>query len=101
MNADDRLARALQAPTAPQRDYAFTLAVMEAAERQRYRNASIITVARTVGTATAVCALAIPALAWRPENLAALQDGAVLAGAMLALVSFARIMSQRLTLGVR
>jgi len=101
MNAEDRLSRALRAPAAPKRDLAFTLAVMEAAERRRYRNASIITVARTAGIATAVCALAIPALAWRPENLEALQDGAVLAGAMLALVSFARIMSQRLSIGAR
>lgn len=101
MNAEDRLARALQAPVAPERDYAFTLAVMEAAELQRYRHASAMALVRTAGIATTVCALAIPALAWGAGDVAGLQDGAVLAGAMLALVSFARIMSQRLTLGVR
>jgi hypothetical protein len=51
--------------------------------------------------AAASAALVVPLLAWAPQNLGAFQNGVLTAGALLALVSLARIMSQRIAVTVR
>jgi hypothetical protein len=101
MDDEARLARALGAPAAPKRDAAFTLGVMREAERQRFRRAWLLSLLRTAGVAAAAAALAVPLMGWAPGNLAALQNGLLTAGSLLALVSFARIMSQRLSIAAR
>ncbi len=101
MEDEARLLRALGAPAAPKRDAAFTLGVMREAERQRFRRESALSLMRTAGTAAAAAALVAPALAWLPENLDAVQNGVLTAGAILALVSLARIMSQRIAVAAR
>ncbi len=101
MDHEARLMRALGAKVAPARDTAFTLAVMREAERRRFQRASALSVLRMAGLAAAAGALVVPFLGALPENLGALQNGVVAAGSMLALVSFARIMSQRLAVAAR
>ena len=101
MDNEARLMRALGAKIAPKRDPAFTLAVMREAERRRFQRASALSVLRVAGFAAAAGALAIPFLGWVPGNLGALQNGVLATGGMLALVSIARIMSQRLAVAAR
>ncbi len=101
MDNEARLMRALSAKVAPTRDASFTLAVMREAERRRYRRESALSVLRVAGVAAASAALVVPLLAWAPQNLGAFQNGVLTAGALLALVSLARIMSQRIAVTVR
>ena len=101
MDNEARLIRALGAQVAPKRDASFTLAVMREAERRRFQRASALSVLRMAGLGAAAGALVIPFLSWLPGNLGALQNGVLVAGAMLALVSLARIMSQRIAVAAR
>lgn len=101
MDNDARLMRALGAKVAPKRDASFTLAVMREAERRRFQRASALSILRMAGLGAAAGALVIPVLSWLPQDLGALQNGVLTAGAMLALVSLARIMSQRLAVAAR
>lgn len=101
MDSEARLMRALGAKVAPARDPAFTLAVIRAAEQRRFKAATLLALLRTAGMAAAAAALVLPLLAWVPGNMAALEQGVVMAGAMLTLVGVARLMSQRLTVGAR
>lgn len=96
-----RLMRALGATAAPKRDPAFTLAVMREAERHRFQRASVLSVLRMAGLAAAAGALVVPFLGAVPGDLDALQNGILAAGSVLALVSVARIMSQRLAVAAR
>lgn len=99
MDSEARLMRALRAEAAPVRDPAFTLAVIRDAEQRRFKDATALALLRTAGMAAAAGALVLPLLAWVPGNLAALEQGVVMAGAMLTLVGVARLMAQRVTAG--
>ena len=101
MDNEARLMRALGATVAPKRDALFTLAVIREAERRRFQRASVLAVLRMAGVGAAAGALVVPLLGWLPGNLGALQNGALAAGLMLALVSLARIMSERLAVAAR
>ena len=74
---------------------------MRAAERQRFQREALLSVLRIGGMAAAAAALGVPAFAWGPANWEPLQNGVLAAGALLALVSFARIMSQRIAIAAR
>lgn len=101
MDNEARLLRAFGAPVAPKRDASFTLSVMRAAERRRFQRESTLAILRMAGMAAAAGALVVPLMAWFPANWDGLQNGLLGAGAILALVSFARIMSQRIAVAAR
>jgi hypothetical protein len=95
MDSEARLARALAADAAPARDPAFIIAVMQDAERERFRADLMGTVLRGAGVAAAVAALAIPLGSWAAANAEALQAGVAGSAGLIALVAAARIMTQR------
>lgn len=95
MDKEARLLRALGAPAAPKRDARFVLAVMRDAETARFKKASVLAVLRGAGFAAAAAALAVPFLGSTSAGGAALQSGAVGAGALLTLVLALRVMTGR------
>lgn len=97
MVSESRLTRALAADRAPARDPGFTLAVMRAAEAERFRFRAVGSVLRGAGLTAAASALLLPLAAWVGSNPAGLQDGVVMAGALIALVAVARLMAARAT----
>lgn len=97
MDSEARLMRALGGSAAPARDPAFTLAVIRAAEAERYRAAAARSMLRGAALAAAAAALALPFLSWAAANSDALQSGILSAGALLTLVGGARLMTQRAT----
>jgi hypothetical protein len=95
MNQEARLARALSASGAPPADPAFVLAVMEQAERERFKARAALRLLRSAGLAAAIAAAAVPFLAWAAENSESLQTGLVTAMGLVALVWTARVMTER------
>lgn len=95
MNTEARLMAALGGPAAPARDPRFTLAVLQAAEADRYRKASAQAILRGAGLAAAAAALLVPFLGWAGANADALQSGVVGAAGLLTLVGAARLMTVR------
>lgn len=95
MHNEARLLRALAAPIAPMRDSRFVLAVMRDAEAVRFRKARTLAMLRGAGFAAAAAALAVPFLGSSGAAGAALQSGAVGAGALLTLVLALRVMTDR------
>jgi len=95
MDSEARLTRALAADAAPARDPAFMIAVMQGAERARFRADLAGTVLRGAGVAAAIAALAVPLGSWAAANAEALQTGLGGAVGLIALVAATRIMTQR------
>ncbi len=94
MDSEARLMRALGSPLAPARDPAFTLAVIRAAETERFRAAAAQSMLRGAARAAAAAALAVPFLAWAGANMDALEAGILASAALLTLVGAARLMTQ-------
>ncbi len=97
MDNEARLMRAMAAASPPSVDPGFMIAVMEAAERQRFRAETAHRLLRVAGMAAAAAALAAPFWGWAAANAEALQNGILMAGGLLALVAFTRVMTQRAT----
>ena len=97
MDNEARLKAALAAGGAPSRDPAFTVAVMRAAETERYRAATIRSMLKGAGFAAAAASLAVPFLGWAGANAEALQEGVLAAAGLLVLVAVARLLSARAT----
>lgn len=95
MTLEARLAEAMADAGAPARDPAFVLAVIEEAERERFRTASLLSVLRGGGVAAAAAALAGPFLSWSAANAEALQTGLIMTTGLLVLVSAIRYMTAR------
>lgn len=96
MDAEARLARAMSASAAPARDPAFTLAVIEAAETERFRMEAAQSMLRWAGLAAAGAALALVLAGGISSHWQGVQDGILGAGGIFALVATARLMTQRL-----
>jgi hypothetical protein len=97
MDNEARLARALAADGAPRRDPAFALAVIRAAEAERYRAETIRSVLKGAGMAAAAASLLVPFLSWPGAHAGALQSGILGAASLLVLVAGARLASARVT----
>lgn len=92
---DDRLARALASARPPQRDDAFVLAVLEAAERERFIAQRWRLALRTLGAGTAAAALAPLVAPWLQGYGEALLSGALYAGALIVLVGAVGVLSRQ------
>jgi hypothetical protein len=101
MDNEARLRAALAAGAAPARDPAFTMAVMRAAEAERYRRETIHSMLKWAGMAAAAASLIVPFLGWAGAHAEALENGVLGAGSLLALVAAARFMSARATAMLR
>jgi len=66
--SEDRLSRALGASRAPARDAAFVLAVMERAERERYRRVSVLGAFRMAGLAAVGAGALLAVAGWGAAN---------------------------------
>lgn len=97
MDNEARLTAALAAGGAPRRDPAFTMAVIRAAEAERYRTATIRAMLKGAGLAAAAASLAVPLLGWAASNGEALREGILGAAGLLLLVAAARLLSARAT----
>jgi hypothetical protein len=95
MDTEARLRAALGASAAPARDPGFALAVIRAAEAERYQAASAQSVLRAGGIAAAAAALAAFGLDWAAGNPGAFQNGILSAAGLISLVGLARLMSAR------
>lgn len=95
MNADARLAAALGQSAAPARDPSFTLAVVRAAEADRFRVATAASMLRWGGLAAVAALLALLLAGWVSVNWTEVQSGILGAGTIFALVAIARLMTQR------
>ena len=96
MDAEARLAAALGAAAAPQRDPTFTLAVIRAAESQRFKAEAARTMLSTGAVAAAAASLLLIVAGWTSMNWDGVQSGILGAGGIFALVAMARLMTQRL-----
>lgn len=96
MNAEVRLAAALGLAAAPARDPAFTLAVIRAAESERFKAETARTMLSWGAVAAAVACLALVLAGWASVHWAGVQGGILGVGAIFALVATARLMTQRL-----
>lgn len=96
MSAEERLAAALGRSAAPARDPGFTLAVIQAAEAERFRAEAARAMLRWGALAAAGACLALGAAGWTAANWQGVEDGLVGAGGIFALVAMARLMTQRL-----
>jgi anti-sigma factor RsiW len=101
MDNEARLQRALAAGAAPPRDPAFTMAVLRAAEAERYRLETARSVLRGAGLAAALASLAVPFLGWASANADALQTGALGAAGLFVAVVGVRVASSRITTVLR
>lgn len=95
MDTEARLRAALGGSAAPARDAGFALAVIRAAEAERYRAASAQSVLRAGGIAAAAAALVALGLDWAAGNPGAFQNGILSAAGLISLVGLARLMSAR------
>lgn len=96
MDAEARLAAALGAAAAPQRDPVFTLAVIRAAEARRFKTEAARTMLSTGAVAAAAACLLLGLAGWTSLNWDGVQNGILAAGGIFALVAMARLMTQRL-----
>ncbi|MGQ0531677.1 MAG: hypothetical protein ACT4OF_03175 [Caulobacteraceae bacterium] len=96
MDAEARLARAFGESAAPARDPAFTLAVIQAAERERFRAEFARSMLRSAGMAAAGASLVIMLAGWAALNWEGVQGGILGVGGIFALVAMSRLMTQRL-----
>lgn len=96
MNAETRLAAALGTSAAPTRDPAFTLAVIRAAEANRFKAEAASAMLRWGALAGATACLLLALAGWTAANWAGVQAGLLNAGAIFALVAAARLMTKRL-----
>src|SRR5262245_41541569 len=101
MDNEARLQRALAADAAPARDPAFTMAVMRAAEAERYRWETVLSMARGAGLAAAAAGLAAPLVGWANVNAEPLRPGMPGAAALIVLVGMVRLLSARITAVLR
>jgi hypothetical protein len=97
MDEEVRLMRALGASAAPSRDPAFTLSVVRAAERLRYREETARAVLRAAGLAAAAACLTLPLFGWVSSHQGGFQTGVLGAAALVVLVGGARLLSARAT----
>ncbi len=95
MDSEARLMRALGPSAAPKRDPRFTLAVIEAAERARFRNQTALSMLRGAGYAGATAALAAPFLNWAGSNGQGLQTGIIATAGLFALIWGSRLVARR------
>ncbi len=96
MNAEARLAAALGQSAAPVRDPSFTLAVIRAAESERFRADAALSMLRWGGLAAAAACLGLVLAGWAGVHWDEVQNGILAAGGIFALVATARLMTQRL-----
>lgn len=96
MSAESRLAAALGASAAPSRDPVFTLAVIRAAEADRFKAETIRSMLSAGAVAAAAASLVLLLAGWTALNWEAVQGGILGAGGIFALVAMARLMTQRL-----
>jgi hypothetical protein len=96
MDAEARLAAVLGRSAAPARDPGFTLAVIRAAEAERFRSEAALSVLRWGGMAAVGASLMVLLAGWGAANWDGVQTGILGAGGIFALVAMARLMTQRL-----
>jgi len=96
MDAEARLARALGQSAAPARDPAFAMAVIRAAEADRFKAEAARSMLRWGGVAAAGACLALLLAGWTNLNWDGVQSGILGAGGIFALVATTRLMTQRL-----
>ena len=96
MNADARLAAALGSAAAPARDPGFTLAVIRAAEGERFKADTARSMLSWGAVAAAVACLVLVLAGWASVHWAGVQGGILGAGGIFALVATTRLMTQRL-----
>jgi hypothetical protein len=96
MDAEARLAAALGGSAAPQRDPAFTLAVIRGAEADRFKTEALRSMLTSGAVAAAAACLALILAGWTAVNWQGVQGGILGAGGIFALVATARLMTQRL-----
>ncbi|MBL8548197.1 MAG: hypothetical protein JNL81_17175 [Hyphomonadaceae bacterium] len=96
MDAEARLMAALGASAAPARDPAFTLAVIRAAEADRFKVEAVRSMLFWGAVAAAASLLALPLAGWGALNWDGVQGGLLGAGGIFALVATSRLMTQRL-----
>lgn len=96
MDAEARLAAALGASAAPVRDPSFTLAVIRAAEAQRFKVEATRTMLSSGAVAAAAAILLLGLAGWTSVHWDGVQSGILGAGGIFALVAMARLMTQRL-----
>lgn len=96
MDAEARLAAALGAAAAPLRDPGFTLAVIRAAEAQRFKADAARKMLSAGAVAAAAASLLVVLAGWSAVHWEGVQSGILGAGGIFALVAMARLMTQRL-----
>lgn len=96
MDAEARLAAALGASAAPVRDPQFTLAVIRAAEADRFKAEVLRSMLSWGALAAAGSLLALLFAGWISVNSGGVQSGILGAGGIFALVAMARLMTQLL-----
>jgi hypothetical protein len=96
MDAEARLAAALGAAAAPARDPGFTLAVIRAAEADRFKAEAVRSMLSWGAVAAAAACLALMLAGWTSLHWQGVQGGILGAGGIFALVATARLMTQRL-----
>lgn len=95
-NAETRLAAALRGSAAPARDPSFTLGVIRAAERDRFKVAALRSMLSWGAIAAAAAVLMLPLAGWGALNWDGVQNGMLGAGGLFTLVAAGRLMTQRL-----
>jgi hypothetical protein len=96
MDAEARLAAALGSTAAPARDPGFTLAVIRAAEADRFKAEAARSMLSWGAVAAAAACLALMLAGWTSVHWQGVQGGILSAGVIFALVATARLMTQRL-----
>jgi hypothetical protein len=96
MDAEARLAAALAGSATPSRDPDFTLAVIRAAEADRFKVEALRSMLSSGALAAAGAVLALSLAGWGALNWDGVQTGILGAAGIFALVATARLMTQRL-----
>jgi hypothetical protein len=92
--SEERLMSALGASAAPKRDAAFVVAVLERAEKERYRAESLKALLKGAGLAAAGAALLVLLGGWVGSHAEAAQTVVMTAGALIGLVATTRLMAR-------
>ena len=95
MDNEARLMRVLNAPVAPARDPAFALAVMREAEARQFKADALRRMLQGGALAGAGAVFILPMAGWAVAHADALQNGLLVAAALMTLVATARLMAQR------